>query len=198
MQIKVNARPASMYLSQVAREQLPFAVALALTRTAQEGQKVVLQALPAKFTLRKGWWQPKTRMGINYQPATKTRWVSSVYTRASWMALQEEGGIKSPKARALAVPSRQVFPAQKLIPKAKRPKALMAHQRPAFILQTRRGAAIAWRRTKRAPLQIFYRLIGQARIRPVLRMREDVSRVVEQKWKDNFARTFDEAMRSAK
>ncbi len=198
MRIQVKAEPASRFLSQVAREQLPYATAVALTRTAQDGQRVVLQGLPSKFHLRRAWWQPENRMGFKIRPATKTRLTASVYTRARWMTLHEEGGTKTPRGRKLAVPSRHVFPIERLIPRRKRPRAIYAHSRPAFTIQTRAGPAVAWRRTARAPVQIFYRLIRQARIRPTLGLRGDVSRTVEQRWRNNFTRSFEDAMRTAR
>lgn len=73
-------------------DQIPFATALALTRTAQDVQGYLRGHLDEHFTIRSNW----VRNSIRYRPAKKgpapVAYVGSVYEP---MALQVEGGQKA-------------------------------------------------------------------------------------------------------
>lgn len=83
-------------------DQMPFATALALTRTAQEAQSSLKAHLSDHFTVRSGW----VAGSIRYRPAKKgpspVAYVGSVYEP---MADQVEGGKKEGKGGGdVAVP----------------------------------------------------------------------------------------------
>ena len=107
---------------------LRFAVALTLTRLAEEGKVAVKQALPAIFTVRRNWIVG----GIRHSPASKTTLQSTIYSldsggRRSFMALQEFGGVKTPDGGThIAIPLKAVKPTERtIIPQVLKPKSLL-------------------------------------------------------------------------
>jgi hypothetical protein len=135
-------------------DQIPFATALALTRTAQDGQKDIQDVvLPTRFTLRRG---PFMRAGIRIRAATKANLVAIVQDIHSFMELQETTGLKTPTyGRALAIPLRGARPTMTaLIKDDDRPHAVM--QRGGFI---RNGVMYAvrqrYKKERTAPRQVW-------------------------------------------
>ena len=82
-------------LTNLQREQLPFAAAKALTMTVQDVQHELQSEMPSRFTIRRTW----TIQGIRIKPATKRELTAAVYSRDPFMDLQESGGTKAPIGR---------------------------------------------------------------------------------------------------
>jgi len=93
-------------LKTVERE-FPYATSRALNDTADDVRNANTKSLISKFTVRTGWYKPRTAMGINVSNSDKRNLTAKVYTRAPWMALQEFGGIKTPKKVYIASPNRK-------------------------------------------------------------------------------------------
>lgn len=103
------------------KDQLPFATALALTRTAQKAQEVVRAELPSRFTIRNAWVQK----GITIQRAEKQTLEAIISSRDDFMVLQEKGGTKTPQGSSLAIPA-DARNKRGIVPTANRPEALRA------------------------------------------------------------------------
>lgn len=91
LSIDTNADQVAKQVERFA-DQIPFAMALALTNTAKEAQGYLRDHLDDHFTVRGNW----VRNSIRYRPANKrdvnpVAYVGSVYAP---MALQAEGGKK--------------------------------------------------------------------------------------------------------
>ena len=112
-------------LADIRVNQLPFASALALTRTAQDAQENDRSnVLPLKFTLRRASW---AKQGVRITAATKTNLQASVQDIHPYMALQETGGEKIAYKNMLAIPLEGARPTlQSLIADENRPHAVMA------------------------------------------------------------------------
>jgi hypothetical protein len=91
--IDVRAEIASTIrdLNSFRSDQLPFATALALTRTAQDARDEVRRSMPSRFTVRRDW----IAKGVVVDQATKTNLTAIVRDRDPFMALQETGGEKA-------------------------------------------------------------------------------------------------------
>ena len=101
LSVKTNAAEIAKQVEGMA-DQMPFATALALTRTAQDVQARLKATLGQHFTIRSNW----VAGSIRYRPAQKgpspVAYVGSVYDP---MALQAEGGQKEGKGGGdVAVP----------------------------------------------------------------------------------------------
>jgi hypothetical protein len=86
-------------------KQLPFVTSMALTSVVKLAQVAEENALPSVFDRP----TPFTRRGIGVQTATKGSPSAAVYVRpqqaAAGLVLQETGGIRTPKKRALVAPA---------------------------------------------------------------------------------------------
>lgn len=200
MKIDIKMTSVKKMLENLAARQLPYTFARALTMTAQDAQSKIISQLPSQFILRTMWWKPRTRYGFNIRPAKKNYLVAEIFTRAPWMILQEEGGIKKPiESRTLAIPTENVRKdIRRKIAKSKLPSALMnAPKRRAFILPTRSGP-VMFRRVSKKKIKAMYVLEKQAQIRPRLKMQETCEQILNEKIFNNFERAFKEALRTAK
>lgn len=147
-------------LDRVAREvearfarQIPFATAKALTKTAQEVQRAVVDQLPAVFDRP----TPFTLRGVGVTYATKATLTSRVFLKdiqREYLRLQVTGGTRSPKKVALVLPAGVDLNAYGNIPRGKI-KALLA-RKDVFSGKVR-GVGGIWRRTNgRLKLLVAY------------------------------------------
>ena len=89
--IRTNAAGVAKALEGAAR-QMPFATALALTRTAQTAQAEVRARLPDTFEIRNNW----ISKGIRISPARKASLEASVHTKDRFLSLHLQGGDRVP------------------------------------------------------------------------------------------------------
>lgn len=88
-------------LTVVGTQQLPFALALTLTRTAEEAVAVNKANLPSRFIIRRNW----IAKGYRVDRATKTQLTATIKHLDPFMALQEFGGTKTAgPAGVVAIP----------------------------------------------------------------------------------------------
>lgn len=90
--LKVNGAEFSRQLDDVARQQLPFALANTLTSIGWEGVEASKEKLPGRFTIRNGW----VAQGYRVKKAVKKNLIAVVSHKDKYMLLQEQGGQKTP------------------------------------------------------------------------------------------------------
>jgi hypothetical protein len=93
LQIESDVKAAVGALDAVRVDQLPFALSLALNRTAQAAKKDVTAEIATKYRNR-GGSLAFLMQGVRIDPATKQNPVATVYDKDWFMAYQEEGGRK--------------------------------------------------------------------------------------------------------
>ncbi len=101
--IRTNIAEVKKTLSDVAKTQLPFAIARALTDTAKDVQRLLTAALPRQLDRP----TPFTMRAFAVTPATKKTLTSKVYIKPDqwkYLKLQVEGGVRKPSKRALILP----------------------------------------------------------------------------------------------
>lgn len=130
--------------------QIAKVAALALTKTAQDAQTAVTDALPKNFTIRTPWWKKSSKFGIKVKPAEKSDATptAEVGTNADWLALHEEGGTKkrTGSGKNLAIPTRQVRRTKRnIIQKGSKPRKL----KHSFIAKTDKGNEMLFQRKGR-------------------------------------------------
>jgi hypothetical protein len=178
-------------MDDATRRQVPFALARALTRTAQDAQGDVRTDLPRRFTIRNTW----ISRGIRITPASKTKPEAIVGSLEPFMARQETGGPKHARShRHVAVPVKAKRNKRDIIPKGQRPAALKG--KPAvFLLTTARGSGIMRREgKKRYPLQILYWLKTGVTVRPRFGFQDTTSDTVRKRFGLNFIASLSDAM----
>jgi hypothetical protein len=141
-----------------------FAMAKSLTQTAKLAQPRVRGDLPQSFTIRNDW----VSRGIRIEPATKERLEAAVGSKDAFMRMQAEGGTKTPKRRALAIPVGARDPQSKLTKRSDWPKALL-RQRNRYFLASSRRTRVLGLFEDRGPGQeprLMYHFAPRARVRP--------------------------------
>lgn len=92
-------------MDEVTKKQLPFAMAKALTNTAQDCQRKLIDDLDEYFTIRNNF----VAKGIRTTPARKNKNINDMYSMVGslekFMKLQAEGGTKESSGKALGVPT---------------------------------------------------------------------------------------------
>lgn len=206
-------------VEQARSRDIPFAVAKALTRTAQDAQSEVRRSVQRDFTLRNNW----TQQNIKITPAQKLSYpiTAEVYTDtgnnqggADYLEAQEDGGEKVPHQghTYIAVPTTylRAITGAGVIPAPLRPRELLAEftgthvgrrskadvrtpkalQFVGFKQYIRGKLFIMGRRPTDAKEAIpLYLLTPEASIRPILNMENTVGRIAE----DRFETHWDDA-----
>ena len=185
------------YLSDVSR-QIPFAAALALTRTAKEVQRGEIAHIRSAFTVRGSWLREGGKFGIGITPASKQELVAVVESRAPWLGAHEEGTTRTPAGSNFAIPQSDIRRTKtQIITRSHRPQALKR----AFKVETKKGIPLLLQRVgrgKRSALRVMYQLTDKAKIEPRLRFVETGRAVVEKVWQRIFAEALDRAIRTAR
>lgn len=198
--------------STIREDQIPYASAVALTRTAQDAQSAVQTGvLPANFVLRSPQWM---KAGVRITRAEKALLRALVYDLHGFMGLQETGGLKFAYGGYVAVPLSGIRPwgGRQLVPEEMRPHAIM--QRGGFIRDGimylpalrpgRRGAlkrgvkgitrAASWSRR----IVPMYALVKEAKVLPRYEFAKNVAEVVTRNFGVNFLKAWVQAMRTAR
>ncbi|MBE0568839.1 MAG: hypothetical protein IH577_04100 [Deltaproteobacteria bacterium] len=185
------------YLSEIGK-QLPFATALALTRTAKEVQREEIAHIRSAFTVRGSWLREGGKFGVGITPASKQDLVAVVESRAPWLEAHEEGATRTPAGSHFAIPQADIRRTKtQVIARSHRPKALKR----AFKVGTRKGIPLLLQRIgrgKRSALRVMYQLTGKAEIKPRLQFFETGRAVVDRTWKQIFSEALERAIRTAR
>jgi hypothetical protein len=192
--ISVNAENVIKTLSDIKKRRLPFAMANALTQTAKQSQFVVQKRLREIFTIRNTW----TERGIKITPARKSDsdQFAEVKVDRNYLVLQDLGGEKITHNghRYVCVPIRENLGIGNadIIRQRQRPSALIAAGK-AFKVQLKDGRLFLFERistgrgaARASTIVPIYRLVLEARVRPVLQFESTVLDVVRTNFIPNF------------
>lgn len=145
------------------RKQAKFALAKTLTGAAFEARKAAQKHLNRRLEL-KTQFLPKS---VVVNKATKIRLYSEVgFLDRAWLVpLLEEGGIRRPRGRTIAVPQDVKRGKRGNITKAKRPRQIL--DKPNVFIADINGTLGIWERAKKGRrLKLLYVLEYTARYRP--------------------------------
>jgi hypothetical protein len=212
--VRTNSPAVVAALGDLARRQLPFATAVALTRVAVDSQAYARNRLALYFPgpAKQGRSiSPRLAKGIRVQAARKTDWP---HPRAllglldEFMAMHVIGGVKRPEGGAsrVAVPTRLVVrTSQGKVPAGLKPRTLRA-RKSVFVTATSGPAQIVQRlgKNRRAALRnlgdraTWFSLVTSARIVRSWPLDNDTREVVSAGYADHFERELTAAVRSAR
>ncbi len=204
-------------LAQLAalKNQIPFAIASALTKTAQDVQAEVRRQMPRRFTVRTPW----IAKGVRVKPSTKANLTAIVHDVDPFMNVQESGGEKKSIRRRvfdygpyLAVPldarrnprdvvRKEDWPANLIKPfiltAADGRKYLAVHAL-AKKLRGQRGKLGIGKQVGGTGVRLMYRLVEQADIKPRFGFTETARRVIAQKFAPNLEAAMQRAIATAR
>lgn len=190
---------------KIVEKQVPFALALALTRTAKDAQKEVHQAMPKVFDQP----NPFTRRSVAIIPAKKQRpvaWVLVKDLQARYLAIQEVGGQRRPMPGApITIPVNIRRNRYGNIPRGAigrevakpnvftvGPRDRRARKLPPGIYRRQRG------RNRSKPPKMLVALQKRARYRPRFGFKRRVIKIVLDRFPDNFNSALRKALKTAR
>lgn len=186
-------------LTDFERRQLPFAAARALTRMAQEAGREVERGLPSTFDRP----TPFTLNALGVTSARKTRLEAVTFVKrwqAAYLKLQEQGGMRRPKRRALVNPAGVKLNQYGNIPN--KALARLKRRRDVFVGKVA-GIGGVWQRPKgkakasgKPVLLIRFDGPRQVRSHPFFAPR--VAAVVRRAWVPSMRDALAEALRTAR
>lgn len=181
-------------LDKFQKQQLPFATARALTAVARSAGHEVTRSLPT--TLDRP--TPFTRRAIGITPARKTNLQSEVFIKdvqAQYLGLQEQGGPREPKGKALVLPVGVKLNQYGNI--ARRALARAKGRKDTFV-GTVKGVGGFWQRTKNGGLKLLAAFRPKATYQPRLGFAHRVERVVRAEFPRRMREALAEALRTAR
>ena len=191
--VKSNIKEFSRWMNNVEKKQLPYATAVALTRTAQDVQSYIIDAITRIFNVTKKWWLKQQPTGIKIKSAKKTDLHSSIYTNAYFADLQEDGGTKRPHDnRTMAVPTDNT-------PKSRRKSGgakTMMQQKKTFSIAS--GIYRRKGKGKNSTLEKLFTYTKTASIRPRFNFKSMAMRIASRQFPKRFAESLTKALKSAR
>jgi hypothetical protein len=192
------------------KKQIRFATARALTISAEQAQAWMTSThLPSKIRLRTQWWKPGRKFGVNRSVSWRGSSVelddmsSRIYSRAPWLIAQDKGELKQPKGKNIIIPivgsaargniTRVVN--RRLKPKASDGKGVAPSG--VFFLKRLNG----WFRRvgkKNPKLQMLFKGVPFARVKPVAQFEEKGKEYAEARFKDNYQQELAKAIATMK
>ena len=183
IRLDVDLRGWSAWTSAMVNRELPWATAIALTRTAQDARKQLAEDLPSQFTIR----TPYVARRLRYVKATPSNRVAYVGHLDEFMRLQAEGGSRPAAASGfVAVPTAALRGSDNrgTTKKSAFPGALV--RRGAFTAPTASGSIALYRRTSTGELERLYTLARSAEVRKAWPFAATVSRVAGERFPVRF------------
>jgi hypothetical protein len=200
IQVKTNAKVIDRFLLNLHRDQIPFATAGALTSTAFDVRKeLVEKTYLASFKLRNRRFPG---LVTNVKKARKRDLSATVGNirgdAKDYLVRHAEGGSKLPQGRHITVPTAGMKRGTSgAIAKGQRPRNLLKSKK-AFLLTIRGTPVIAARKGKTHPLEIKYILSPKAVIKKSLPFFQTAEKIVAQRFAPNFSKAFAFATRTGR
>lgn len=197
-------------LAQVrnAPRQIKLASVRALNESVLVTQGAVVSVLlPSRFTLRargRPWQKPGGPLGFNVRPFARMSQpepFAVLGSRADWLGLQEEGGIKrssTGKSLALPQPGTARPTESSVIARRSKPAALLA-RKGFFVAKARKGGHLILQRIGRGKeIRLWYGFERSTHIKPRLGFRAFVRPVVARTFHPAFSRHLRAALATAR
>ena len=216
IRITANTLDFQRDLDDVARHQLPFALANTLSRTAEEAVTLNKGKLPSRFTIRTGW----VAKGYRVKHARKNDLTATITHKDAFMRDQEFGGTKTPaSAKSVAVPEGARPTPTATTPKSRWPGAILKkqgfvihakdkdllfqrvqHTKKGKVKRGKRNLALAALPTKGHDpnVKLMYVLKQAVKIKPALGLVEDVKETIKARFAINFDGFLKSAIRTAR
>ena len=199
IEIDHNGPQVQRWLTELERKQIPFATAVALTRTARDVVEEEMKQLPQRFTIRK---KSMIRRAIKSIRAEKRDWPmpsATVYVPEAFKFLADHEGGATRKGMAghrVAVPTRLVKrTASGRVRKAQKPGAIR-RRKTGYVDEEQQQ--IRQRTTKKRRVGIFYLLRNKVQIQDRWGFAKIAESVADANYAEHFQRELAAALGSKK
>jgi hypothetical protein len=199
------------------QKQIPFAMARALTLTAQDCKTALVGHLTNDFTIRTTWLE----QGMRIKSATKKNQAAEVGSIDPFMAWQEAGGTKESNNKVMGIPTEVIRGDDNrgIATAGKWPSRLVNSKKGKgayFVGQFASGKRFVGRKTgaatprqrvragrtgpvlPREPIEIVYRFADKVQIKPRWEFEKRILEVCDKEFADNALRAIDEVLRTAR
>jgi len=191
--VRSNLKQLTQGLDDIAQKQIPFAMALTLTRTVQSAQRSEKIAMDRQLDRP----TPFTKRGVAIRKATKTNWQAQVFikdSQAEYLKWVVEGGTRKPKNKAHLLPVTLKRNKYGNIPRGKVQKLL---RRADVFSGVVGGVAGIYQRTRRGT-QLLLAFESVAKYKPQYQFHEVAEKRVKQVVVRNFNLAMARALRTAR
>lgn len=204
LDVRADFRPFARTLDELARRQVPFATARALTEMANAAAVANRRALPSIFDKP----TPFTMAGIAVKPARKNDLVARVFVKdrqAEYLVLEETGGTRKPErskhggsggGQALVMPKAIKRNAFGNIPF--RGLAALRKRKDVFVGKTDSGTGGFFRRLAGGRLQALVLFIAAAKYKPRFGFKARVIKVATATMVPAFRQALAKALATAR
>ncbi len=202
MSFRADVKKTRRYLTSLQRRQLPFAAAKALSDTAFDVRKFIVNVTyPRDFKVRNRRF---ANIAFRVRRASKRDLRASVFDRLAreFLAIQAEGGVKTPRGRHLAIPVSE--PARRLDKRARRGKgggqqSGIADIPNTFVFAGAKGQLmIARRKGKKNKVEVLFTLVPKVTIPKRFQFQRDSERRAKRAFPVRFRRSMADALRTAR
>lgn len=199
--VEIDTLGFNRWLTRQARQQIPFATAVALTETAKGARQKLQDTAKATMTIR----NPGVLKGFSYRPAMKRdgldRMASEVGTRDWFMAEQtaDDTTLRQPlKAQFRSIPLSGIRKGKTgRIGPAKRAMAMLK-KKGVFLEKNKRGKLIMYQRKGKKGVIPLYRLTKKQPIVPAFSFNTVTTEFANRTMQRNFIRAMHRALSTAR
>jgi len=191
--LRSNLKQLTKNMDDIAQKQIPFAMALTLTKTVQSAQRSEKIAMDRQLDRP----TPFTKRGVAIQKATKTNWQAQVFIKdiqAEYLKWVVEGGTRKPKNKAHLLPVTLKRNKYGNIPRGKVQKLL---QRADVFSGVVKGVAGIYQRTRRGT-QLLLAFEPVVKYKPQYKFYEVAEKRIEQVIGRQFSLAMVRALKSAR
>lgn len=194
LKISANVAQIKRIMQREQKSQLPFATARALTWTGRDATTEVASRIEEVFDRPTRF----TKSATASQPATRNKMFSRVLIKdaqAKYLGIQEDGGARTPQGRAIVVPFGARLNQYGNLPRGG-VRRLLA--RKDTFSGSIRGVGGIWQRQRGGGVKLLVAYEQKVMYQPVFQFARTVERVAQQRFPENFERSFRQAMETAR
>jgi hypothetical protein len=191
IKIPIDSKKTVAALTKIEQQQIPFAIASALTRTAAGARVQLIKAMATHFDKP----TPYTKKAVGFTPAKKRALHADVYIRQQqWEYLQYEvnGGVRPAKHKAIPVPTRNLTDRNRYGNLRKTQlKRIINH--PDTFSGKVKGVAGVWQRLPNGGVKLLVAWEPRA----AYTSRYPFAKITKKYVRDNYSRIFRKSLRDA-
>ena len=194
LSLSSNVAQIKRIMEREQKSQLPFAMARALTWTGRDAVKDVEARIGKAFDRPTSF----TKRAVAAQSANRNKMFSRVLIKdaqAKYLGIQEDGGTRTPRGRAIVVPFGARLNQYGNLPRGG-VRRLLA--RADTFSGTVRGIGGIWQRQRGGGVKLLIAYEQRVTYQPLFEFAATVRKTAQEKFPENFERSFRDAMQTAR